>query len=285
MDVIKKFRNMDAVPFNITVYYGTDVDFKDFKENFDFAHKHRFNSKTKKYQNLKALSDEQYREFWVKWLDDVCDRNSSDVSISVVEHGDWGECDADFCWGMVEDSIKDMEVPDELYEDEPEPKDDDSLPGAEQPYPEVKEVVISTTKPEVVDFFADKATPVKETTLFIPEPQTDTLRNRLLETSEARYFSFGRAKMDPYERALVESLTELKQERNKLKAEIETLKDRVMRLEMNSIRYASKVSYQLAVALDQLVNSGPAFPVKTDISKKDVVRVFEGLQVTLSTQC
>lgn len=286
MDVIKQFRNMDEVPFNITVHYGTSVTFTEFKEEFDNAHGNRFNSITKKFEQLKDLSEEQYREFWVKWLDNSWDRNSSDISISAEEHGDWGECDANFCWGMIEDMVKEIKVPDELYESVPEPNDDEeSLPGAEQPYPEVKEVVISTTKPEVVDFFADKATPVTETTLFIPEPQTDTLRNRLLETSEARYFSFGRAKMDPYERALVESLTELKQERNKLKAEIETLKDRVMRLEMNSIRYASKVSYQLAVALDQLVNSGPAFPVKTEISKKDVVRVFEGLQVTLSTQC
>ena len=276
MDVIKKFRNMDAVPFNITVHYGTDVDFKEFKKEFDSAHGNRFNSITKKFENLKALSEEQYREFWAKWLDDVCDRNSSDISISVVEHGDWGECDADFCWSMVEDSIKDMEVPDELYESVPEPNDDEeSLPGAEQPYPEVKEVVISTTKPEVVDFFADKATPVKI------EPDK-TVRDRLLETAEAHYLSFGRAKMDPTQRALCEEIIALKDERGKLKREIDTLKDHVMRLEMAMIRINSKVVFEIAKTTEALLSSGPVFPV-TDVPKKDILLAFEKLQSTLSS--
>lgn len=274
MDVIKQFRNMDEVPFNITVHYGTSVTFKEFKEEFDNAHKNRYNSTTKKYENLKDLSEEQYREFWVKWLDDSWDRNSSDVSISAEEHGDWGECDANFCWGMVEDMVKEITVPDELYESVPE-DDEESLPGAEQPYPEVKEVVISTNKPEVVDFFENKTTPVKI------EPDK-TVRDRLLETAEAQYLSFGRAKMDPTQRALCEEIIALKDERGKLKREIDTLKDDVMRLMMTICRINSKVVFEIAKTTEAVLSSGPVFPV-TDVPKKDILLAFEKLQSTLSS--
>lgn len=274
MDVIKQFRNMDEVPFNITVHYGTTVTFKEFKEEFDNAHKNRYNSTTKKYEIRKDLSEEQYREFWVKWLDDSWDRNSSDVSISAEEHGDWGECDANFCWGMVEDMVKGIQVSDELYESVPE-DDEESLPGAEQPYPEVKEVVISTNKPEVVDFFEGKTTPVKI------EPDK-TLRDRLLETAEAQYLSFGRAKMDPTQRALCEEIIALKDERGQLKREIDTLKNDVMRLAMTICRINSKVVFEIAKTTETLLSSGPVFPV-TDVRKKDILLAFENLQSTLSS--
>lgn len=41
-------------------------------------------------------------------------------------------------------------------------KEDDSVEGCEEPNPEVKEVVISTNKPEVIDFFKDKSQPVSD---------------------------------------------------------------------------------------------------------------------------
>jgi len=157
----------------------------------------------------------------------------------------------------------------------PEPEDEESLPGAEQPYPEVKEVVISTNKPEVVDFFEGKTTPVKI------EPDK-TLRDRLLETAEAQYLSFGRLKMDPTQRALCEEIIALKDERGQLKREIDTLKNDVMRLAMTICRINSKVVFEIAKTTETLLSSGPVFPV-TDVRKKDILLAFENLQSTLSS--
>jgi hypothetical protein len=64
-------------------------------------------------------------------------------------------------------------------------------------------------------------------------------------------------------------------------AEMEALKDRVMRLEMAMIRINSKVVFEVAKTTEALLSSGPAFPV-TMVSKKDILLAFEKLQSTLA---
>jgi hypothetical protein len=88
--------------------------------------------------------------------------------------------------------------------------------------------------------------------------------------------------MDPTQRALCEEIIALKDERGKLKREIDTHKDRVMRLEMAICRINSKVTFEIAKTTEALLSSGPVFPV-TDVPKKDILLAFEKLQSTLSS--
>jgi hypothetical protein len=273
--VSNKFAKCDDVIVNFVCNSQTIVKLKEFKEYVE--------------EDMRVvLTDAQAKTLFHQWLDDCYGRVDGQQAIVEIQLDSDNDMDfsMDNLWQTVHDNVeipKDWEVRrcincedisvgnygelnDPLCEEHKKLAGYCSCGVKEDACPECKPVGCEHPSPEVP--YCDK----HEQTMFNKDGQ---LCGGCAEVKEVTIVSDKPEVIDFFDGKTVRDADMLA-----LKDKVETLKDRVMRLEMAMIRINSKVVFEIAKTTEALLSSGPAFPV-TMVSKKDILLAFEKLQSTL----